>query len=345
MVSLKKTIFLCFLFLLLFILVALIAISVGPVSIGFKRVLAILLSSVLPVSADFNETDKAIIFTLRAPRIFLGAMVGAALSVAGGVFQALLRNPLADPYVLGVSSGSALGAVIGFALGVETTFLGTQGVSLFAFVGGAVSILLLFFVARVKGELGSLTTLLTGVILNSFFGALLMFVVTFFPGVFQAGVMSWLMGDLGMGASRGSLVLGLYFLGSFLLIYYYSRGLNALSLGDESAQYLGLDVKRVKTLLLLAASLMTAVAVSVSGIIGFVGLIVPHAVRLIFGPDHRLVFPLSALVGASFLVGADTIARVAIAPGELPVGVVTALCGSPFFILVLKRTRLKEVVF
>lgn len=345
MVSLKKTVFLCFLFLLLFILIALIAVSVGPASIGIKRVLAVLLSSVLPVSADFSEADRTIVLALRLPRIFLGAIVGAALSVAGGVFQALLRNPLADPYVLGVSSGSALGAVIGFALGVQATFLGIQGVSIFAFAGGVVSIFLLFFVARVKGELSSLTTLLTGVILSSFFGALLMFVVTFFPAVFQAGVLSWLMGDLGMGASQGSSVLALYFLGSFVLIYYYSRGLNVLSLGDEPAHYLGVDVHRVKNLLVLAASLMTAVAVSLSGIIGFVGLIVPHAVRLTFGPDHRLLFPLSALVGASFLVAADTVARVAIAPAELPVGVVTALCGSPFFILVLKRTRLKEAVF
>jgi iron complex transport system permease protein len=343
MVGVKKTLLLSFLFALLFLAIALVSVSLGPAPIGFKRVVGILFSTLLPIQGDWTETEKVIVLSLRLPRIFLGALVGIALAVAGGVFQALLRNPLADPYILGVSSGSALGAVLALALGVESSFLGFQGVSGFALAGGLTSIVLLYTIARTRGELGTLTTLLTGVILSSFFASLLWFLVNFFPGIFLTGAMSWLMGDLGLGVGQLSWGTAFYVLATSAFIYYYSRSLNVLALGDESARYLGIEVRRVKNLLLLAASLMTALAVSMSGVIGFVGLIVPHAVRLVFGADHRLLFPISALVGASFLVGADTIARVALAPRELPVGVITALCGSPFFILILKRARMKEL--
>ena len=343
MVGVKKTLLLSFLFALVFLAIALVSVSLGPAPIGFKRVVGILFSTLLPIQGDWTETEKAIVLSLRLPRIFLGALVGIALAVAGGVFQALLRNPLADPYILGVSSGSALGAVLALALGVESSFLGFQGVSGFALAGGLTSIVLLYTIARTRGELGTLTTLLTGVILSSFFASLLWFLVNFFPGIFLTGAMSWLMGDLGLGVGQLSWGTAFYVLATSAFIYYYSRSLNVLALGDESARYLGIEVRRVKNLLLLAASLMTALAVSMSGVIGFVGLIVPHAVRLAFGADHRLLFPISALVGASFLVGADTIARVALAPRELPVGVITALCGSPFFILILKRARMKEL--
>jgi iron complex transport system permease protein len=343
MVGVKKTLLLSFLFVLVFLAIALTSASLGPASIGFKRVVGILFSPLLPIQGDWSETEKVIVLSLRLPRIFLAALVGIALAVAGGVFQALLRNPLADPYILGVSSGSALGAVLALALGVEFSFLGFQGVSGFALAGGLTSIVLLYAIARTRGELGTLTTLLTGVILSAFFGSLLLFLVNFFPRVFLTGALSWLMGDLGMGVGRFSFGLAFYVLASFAFIYYYSRALNVLAMGDETAHHLGIEVARVKSLLLLAASLMTALAVSISGVIGFVGLIVPHAIRLVFGPDHRLLFPLSALVGASFLVGADTLARVALAPRELPVGVITALFGSPFFILILKRARMKEL--
>ncbi len=330
-VDLKRVLSLSALFLIIFVAVALVAISLGAAPIGFRKAISILATS------GGSQAERTILLELRLPRVLLGAVVGAALSVSGGVFQTLFRNPLAAPYILGVSSGAGFMAVVAMALGVASGPLGFHGVSLFAFGGGLISIIVLYAVARLRGEFSTFTVLLTGVILSSFFGALLMLVITLFPVVFQRGALFWLMGDLSLARLEDVGAISLYVLVAFAIIYYHSRPLNLLALGDEPAHHLGVEVGRVRNRMLVAASLMTAAVVSITGVVGFVGLIVPHGVRLLFGSDHRLLFPLAALTGASFMVLADTVARVAMAPAELPVGVITALCGSPFFIYLLLR--------
>jgi iron complex transport system permease protein len=306
------------------------ALATGNGKIDFQTLLHHLFST----QSGMNPVEETIFFAIRLPRILFAAMVGAALSLSGVIFQALLRNPMADPYILGISGGAALGAVIGIITGAGFVTLGIPGL---AFLGALMTIILVFGVAGQRGRRSGNTLLLTGVIINAFFSALIMFLVSTSSSDHLHSVLFWLMGDLSLAESRdvlwGAMVLAV----GFIILYYHARPLNLLILGEETAMQLGVDAKRTQQILLVTASFITAVAVSFSGTIGFIGLVIPHLLRLMLGSDHRLLLPASALFGATFLIMADTLARTVMAPAELPVGVVTALCGAPYFLYLLHR--------
>jgi cobalamin transport system permease protein len=276
---------------------------------------------------------RLIVLDLRLPRVLLGIVVGGALSVAGAGFQALLRNPLADPYVLGVSSGAALGTILAL-LTLPGSALGTVGA---AFAGAAATILAVYFLGRRGGRLDSSTLLLAGIITASFLSAVIMFLMTILPGHELRGMAFWLMGDL---SSPSVVPLGWLFIVAALAIgaiYATSADLNLLLSGEQEAEHLGVNVHRVKFVVYLCASLLTGLAVAVSGAIGYVGLLVPHVMRMLFGTDYRLLILTSALGGAIAVVAADALARTIVAPTELPVGAMTAIAGAPVFIYLLRR--------
>lgn len=283
-----------------------------------------------------DNVDAQIFFVARLPRVLAAALVGGTLAAAGVVFQGLLRNPLATPYTLGVSAGAALGAMIAIAFGSAIPMLGVTSASLF---GAALAVGVVYLLARARHRgLSTTVLLLAGVTLNAFFSALILFVQYLgSPGdLFRA--LRWLMGDLDV-ASYGPIVAALPFVViAFAGFAWLARPLNLLSIGPEAAATRGVDVERAQRLAFFSASLATGAAVSVGGPIGFVGIIVPHLVRLVTGADHRLVLPASTFFGAAFLVVCDIVARTALAPLELPVGIITAVVGGPFFLwLLLKR--------
>lgn len=294
-----------------------------------------------------DSLEARIFFGLRLPRLVLGAIVGAGLSAAGAAYQGLLRNPLADPFVLGVSGGAALGgtlALVGGSLlamgGIALPWEGAA-IAVASFAGAVIATLLAFTAGRRGGRLDPVRTLLTGVIFNSFAAAVITLLKTVVSPEKAQELLFWLTGSLGY-ESPGTLAFAAVAIGaSSLILVAQGHALNLLSLGDEGASSLGIDVSRVRTVVFLAASLSVAVAVSLTGLLAFVGLLVPHLARLVLGPDQRLLIPASALGGAAFLLFADTAARLLFVPlgTELPVGALTALAGGPFFLGLLLRDR------
>lgn len=285
--------------------------------------------------AGLDSTSWAILWDLRLPRVLMAGIVGWSLSIGGVVFQALMRNPLAEPFLLGISSGAALGAVAGIIFGI--IFWG--GIPAMAFLGALLTITLVLAVAQRARSIDANTLILTGVIINAFFAALIMFALATTSGEKLHSLLFWLYGDLSRGRfSDLWVMIPVILLVSFVL-YGMSRSFNLIASGEEVASQLGVEVERAKWISLLLVSFMCGITVAFSGIIGFVGLIVPHLVRMAFGPDHRLLLPASGLFGASFLIGADLLARTLISPSELPVGVVTAFLGAPFFLYLLYLRR------
>ena len=284
-----------------------------------------------------DPSARAIILSLRLPRVVGGALTGVALAISGTLFQALLRNPLAEPYLLGVSSGAALGAVIApLALGGVVGVAGTAG---FALVGALLAIAIVFRVALGAGGLDTHVLILAGVVVAAFFGAGVMLLLSLAEADAARSAILWTMGSLERVGWESTTILAAATLAGGILAFGMSRHLNALALGEEAAAYLGARVDVVKRTAYLIASLLAAVAVSTAGVIGFVGLVVPHGVRMLWGGDHRVLLPLGALGGALALVLADTVARTALRPLELPTGVVTAFLGVPLFLVLLKRTH------
>jgi iron complex transport system permease protein len=334
-VTLKKVLIISTLLGILLILVILLSVALGSVKVKPLRSMLIVFESLLGLKGTGTETEKAIILSLRFPRALLAGSVGAGLSVSGVIFQALLRNPLADPYILGVSSGAAVGAIVAMLMGLSTL---SFGLPLASFIGAFLTILVVFYFGRQDGKIHPNTLLLAGVITSSFLSALIMFFISISQKEELHTIIFWLMGDFSFSNYQAVGMIFPYILSAFLVLFFYARQFNLILSGEESALQLGVDVERLKLLSYLCASLITAASVSVCGLIGFVGLIVPHSVRLVFGPDHRLLIPASALVGASFLIACDTFGRTLLAPVELPVGVITATFGGPFFIYLL-RTR------
>jgi iron complex transport system permease protein len=306
-------------------------VAIGPSGLALAEVWDVLAGRTGGAAAD-------IVLSVRLPRVGLAAAVGAALAVAGVVFQALLRNPLADPYVLGVSGGAALGGIAVLTLG-SAFGLGYAAVPPAAFAGALGTLVLLLAVAGPAGRLSPTSLLLIGVVFNAFASAAIVFLASLAGLAEGAQVFLWLIGSLAdarpalVGSVAAFVAIGL------LAIVPFGRALDLLALGEESAALLGIDAPRVRLWLLLASSLLVGAAVSVAGLIGFVGLVVPHALRLVLGPDHRLLVPASALAGAAFLVTCDTLARTLLGGRELPVGALTALAGGPFFLLLLRRTQ------
>ncbi len=316
-----------------------VSISLGAVRIPLSETWSILLHHFLNLnySATWSEKEAAIILKIRLPRALSAIMVGAALSLAGAVLQALLRNPLADPFVLGISSGAALGAVLAILLGCGASLLGNLAIPGVAFLGALLTIFLVYFISRVAGRVPTQTMLLAGVIVNSFFSAIIMFLISATSNEKLHGVTFWLMGNLEFLPWQFFKPVFFYLLSGGLLIIYLAKDLNLLSLGEETAAELGVEVEKLKKFSFLLTSLITGAVVAFSGLIGFVGLIIPHLVRLLWGPDHRFLLPAVAILGGLFLLVADTLARTIMAPNEIPVGVITALSGAPFFIYLLRK--------
>lgn len=320
--------------------VAVLATAVGSVQIPFLTVGQVLLAKLPLVSftAGWPTTTETIILDIRLPRIVLSGLVGAALAIAGATYQGLFRNPLADPYLIGVAQGAALGAVIGFLIPTGWHNMEFGIIPLLAFIGALGSTIIVYNLARVGKSLPITTLILAGVALGALLGSIVSYLIIF-SGEKMHGIIFWLMGSFSMSQwSEVRLVL-LYVIIGTLVILLYSRPLNIMQLDEEQAQQLGVNVEKIKIVLLAAATLITAAAVSFVGIIGFVGIIIPHAVRLIWGADYRFLLPLSVLTGAIFLILADLLARTVLAPTEVPIGVITALCGAPFFLYLLRRRR------
>jgi len=289
-------------------------------------------------------SQSVIVLEVRLPRVLLAFLVGASLAAVGVALQALLRNPLADPYILGVSSGAALGAVLALQMGIGWAFAGFSALHLFAFLGAGATIITMYRMVVAEGRVPVHTLLLAGVIINAIMSALILFLTSVSDSTSAFRMFFWLMGNLatlgyaGLGALAVLVAVGIGLLGG------QARNLNLLALGEETARGLGLEVERVKHMIFFTSALVTGAVVAVSGLIGFVGMVVPHAMRMVLGADHRLLLPAAALFGGVFLMVADTVARSLLAPTELPVGVITALCGGPFFIYLLIRHRGAEVL-
>jgi len=290
--------------------------------------------------ADWPSAWEVIIFQIRFPRVVLGGMVGMTLAIAGAVYQALFRNPLAEPYLIGVSSGASFGATLAIVLIWQFGWGGWNGVSLAAFIGALLATAAIYSLARVGGRTPITTLILAGVAMSAMLSAVTVFLMFTVRDAFQVmHVLGWLMGSLALADWERVRVIMPYVLGGLVVIGWHAHTLNVLQLDEEQAQSLGVAVERTKGLLIVAVSLSTAAAVSVSGVVGFVGLIVPHIVRIIWGPDHRFLLPMSGLIGAAGLVLADGVARTIFAPQELPLGVVTAMVGAPFFLYLLRRQK------
>lgn len=284
-----------------------------------------------------DPTHRRILLEIRLPRALLALLVGGGLALAGSVFQALLRNPLAEPYILGISGGSAAGAVLVLSLGWVTISSGLLPAA--AFGGALLAVLLVFRVAAAADRsLDVRVLLLAGVVVGSFFTAVIALILSLSEAEAVRSALLWMMGSLSGASWRGVAVVAAYTLPSSVVLMALGRALNLMSIGEETAGYLGTEVERVKRIAYGVASLITAAGVAVAGIIGFVGLIVPHALRLIVGSDQRTLLPLSFLAGAAFLTLADLGARLVLDPTEIPIGVITALLGVPLFLVLLRRS-------
>jgi iron complex transport system permease protein len=312
-----------------------VALMFGSVAIPPETLLRIMIAKIpgVEIARIWSPTWETILFDIRLPRVALAALVGSALATAGATYQGLLRNPLADPYLIGVSAGAALGATIAIVFSFGA-------IPLYAFVGAVGATTLIYALARAGGRTTPTTLILAGVALGAFLSAITSFLMFAGDSALRTRqVLAWMMGSFALGSWQDVAAMLPYLGIGWLVLFLNARMLNVLQLGDVQAQQLGIPVERVTMILVAAASLITAAAVATSGIIGFVGLIVPHAVRLVWGPDHRFLLPMSALVGAAFLIGADTLARTLLSPGELPVGILTAFCGAPFFLYLLRRNK------
>ncbi|WP_068553958.1 FecCD family ABC transporter permease [Thermotalea metallivorans] len=319
------------------------AAAIGSASITMTDVLKVTGRS-LPVIGEFFDTSGipshhgVIVKHVRLPRILLSVLVGISLSVCGATFQGMFQNPMADPFVIGISSGAALGATIAIVGKLDQVFLGMGSISLFAFLGALGSAYLVYHLAKIQSKVPVSTLLLSGIAVGQFLTAIMSFLMV----IHSSDVNKIIFWTLGSFATKGwdqvQMMVVPALLGWFLL-YYFSRDLNAMLLGEESAHHLGVEVEKTKKTLLLINSSIVAVAVSVSGIIGFVGLMIPHIARLLVGPDHRILIPASGLAGGMFMLFADTVARTVIAPVEIPVGIITALFGGPFFIYLLRKKK------
>jgi iron complex transport system permease protein len=315
--------------------VAILAATVGAAGLDPMAVLRALVDAlpIVAVESGLTDVETSILFEIRLPRLVLGAMVGAVLAVAGASYQGVFRNALADPYLLGVAAGAGLGATIAFAITRESALLAP-----FAFVGGLAAVVVTYALGRSVGGRSATSLILAGVAVAAFATAVQTYLLQQNVETLRE-VYSWILGRLGTVGWGEVRELLPYALVATAVLFAARRLLDVLSIGDDEARALGVNVSRVRAIVVLAATMATAAAVSVSGLIGFVGIIVPHTIRLLFGWSYRVIIPLSILFGASFLMLADVAARTLVAPAELPIGVVTAFFGAPFFLLVLRTMR------
>jgi iron complex transport system permease protein len=321
------------------------SLNIGFSHIPFENILKILAKNI-PFLGDIVKTpgteeflrQESIIMQIRMPRVLGGALVGVALAAAGVAYQGIFRNPMADPYTIGAMGGASFGAAVAIVLGVGVALLGVNTVPIYAFIGALGAVFLVYVISREGTRVPVTTLILSGLTVTIFFNALVTYLKLLAGNKLHA-LTFWIMGGFTYTDwTEVSTIFPLIIIG-VAIVYLYARDLNILVLGEEQAQHLGVELEKVKKILLACGALMTAAAVSISGLIGFVGLIIPHLTRIIVGPDHRILLPTSAIVGASFMMICDSLARVIIAPSELPVGVITAVSGGPFFIYLLRRKR------
>jgi len=313
--------------------------GMGYIKISPFEVIRIIVSKITGNHELLHEIDNIfpyVVLEVRLPRILTSAIVGAGLSIAGAIFQGILLNPLADPYTLGISAGAAFGASI--ALLLDIIFLGIYSVPLFAFIGAVATLFAVMFLSSFNGQASSHTLILSGIIVAAILSAGISF-LKYVADEQVSIIIFWLMGSFGSKTWADVFLTLVFVLIGFSICIFFARDLNIMSLGDRSAGSLGIETNKVRVILLVTASLITAVCVSVSGIIGFVGLIIPHLMRFFVGPDNRRLIPASALVGAALLLSADTITR-AVLPREIPIGVLTALIGGPFFCYIFRKRRI-----
>ena len=326
---------------------AVISAMLGSADISFKETLYVILSKIpivgsLVSTASISQNHMLIILQIRLPRIITSALVGMGLSVVGASFQAIFKNPMADPYVLGVSSGAALGAAIGFMLQLDTLALGSTVITMMAFIGSIATTTLVYNIARVKNRISPTTLLLAGVSVSFLLSSIISIIMVFNRQQVEK-IVFWTMGSVSaVTYNQIFTLIPFIFIGTAIILL-FSRDLNIMLTGDDTAKSLGVEVENVKKVILAVSSIIVAACVSISGVIGFVGLIVPHAVRMVFGPDHRVLLPFSLIIGAVFMIISDTVARTIAAPSEIPVGAVTALFGSPYFIYLLIKSK-KRVI-
>ncbi|HXA57507.1 MAG TPA: iron ABC transporter permease [Candidatus Acidoferrum sp.] len=329
----RRVLTLCSGLLLLLFIAVVISLRVGAYPISIPDIVATLFNRVAGRSDLIPPVYSEVIFGLRLPRIVLGIIVGAALSTAGAGFQALLRNPLADPYVLGVSSGAALGAIMSLIFTPHVA----GAIQMAAFIGAGLTTGVVFLLGRRGGQLDAATLLLAGIVTTSFLSAVIMFLMTTLSGRDLRGIEFWVMGNLSNPPAVNPVWLLIILIVAGGSIYTTTSDLNLMLTGEQEARHLGVNVRRVKLVVFVASSVLTGLAVSVSGSIGYVGLLVPHVMRMIFGTDYRLLVPTSAIGGAILIVVADTLARTLLGATEVPVGAMTALAGAPVFIYLMRR--------
>lgn len=326
----KRLLAVSFLFLLLIFVAMFLGLSLGSTKTGLNEVLKSLLRR-----EDADPVLNTIIWNIRFPRVLLAALVGATLSLGGLVFQALLRNPLAEPYILGISGGSAIGAIIGILMGLSRF----PGVSFISFMGSIATLLLILVMSSGQSILKKDSLLLSGVMINAFCSAIIMFLISMTQDYRLHNIIFWLMGDLSMATIRQAVILTAMLFPCYILIFWLSHSMNLLLMGKEMAQTMGVNIKAVTVTLLLTTSFMVSATVSHCGLIGFVGLVMPHLLRLLFGPDHRVLVPACVMGGGAYMVLCDLLARTLPEQGEMPAGVITAIIGAPLFIFLLKRSR------
>jgi iron complex transport system permease protein len=326
----------------LLVLSVTVSLSLGSAKLPLSDVWGVLLSKLPAVGGwlegGWAESTEQIILKIRLPRVALALLVGACLSLAGAGFQGVLRNPLADPYTLGVASGAAVGAALLIHFGLQAFFLGMWSVPLSAFVFALASLLLVLRLANIQGKYRLETVILSGVVVSAFLSSVVSLLVSFSDRVVNE-IVFWLMGSLAMRGWPFALVLLPHLALGAAALLALGRTLNLFALGEKQAAHLGVNVTRTRLAVLVVATLLAAAAVSVAGTIGFVGLVVPHLMRLLAGPDYRVLLPLSALYGGIYVLWADTLARTMLAPAEIPLGVVTAFLGAPFFAWLLRRSK------
>jgi iron complex transport system permease protein len=316
------------------------ATSIGSVDVPLSTTISIVLDRLpfIEITPTWTDAIATIVMDIRLPRVIMAGLVGAALATAGATYQGLFRNPLADPYLIGVAQGASLGAIVGFLLPVSWNLAGLGLVPLLAFVGALLATATVYLLARVGKTLPVTTLILAGVALGALLGSIVSYLIIS-SGEAMHGIIFWIMGSFSMSKwSEVSIALPYVAAGTAVIII-FARLLNVMQLDEEQAQQLGVNVERLKIILLAAATLITAASVAFVGTIGFVGIIIPHTVRLIWGADHRSLLPLSVLTGAFFMILADLVARTVLAPTEIPIGVITAICGAPFFLYLLRRRK------
>lgn len=337
-----------FLLVLLFLAVVFLSLNFGFSQIPIQDVTQIVLKNIPGIGSFVQLTQyqigmEPIIMLIRLPRILCGALVGAALAASGTVFQGMFRNPMADPYVIGASQGAALGAAMAIVLGVGYSFLGPNAVPILAFISCIITVLLVYSISRVGSRVPITTLLLSGIAVGLFELALITYLQSI-AGDKLGNLTFWIIGSLSSSRVTWSGVLSIlpFIFAGMIITYLFSRDLNLLALGEDQAQHLGINVERVKLILLISCAFMIASAVSISGLIGFIGLMIPHLTRLLVGPDHRILLPASMLLGASFLVICDGVVRLLtspVSPDEVPVGVITVITGVLFFLFLLRKKK------